>query len=75
VQWESAEDLHPSRGATGHLTLSKLEVCEQPNRVASWLDTTADHSVGDFEVEWVDGQPPGLIAASFATPEGVIRIP
>ena len=74
VQWETPDDLHPSRGATGHVTLSRLEVCEDPTRVAAWLDTPADHSVGDFDVEWVTGHAPGLVAASFLTPDGVIRI-
>lgn len=74
VQWQSSDELHPSRDATGHVALTKLEVCEQPQRVAAWLDTPAEHSVGDFEVEWVDGEAPGLVAASFTTPDGLIRI-
>jgi glyoxalase-like protein len=74
VEWETPDSLHPSQGATGHVTLSKLEVSEDPRRVAAWLDTPPDHSVGDFEIAWVPGPPPGVVAASFSTPEGVVRI-
>jgi hypothetical protein len=74
VQWQTPEELHPSKGATGDVTLTKLEVAEDPERVAAWLDTPPEHSLGDFEVAWVAGRPAGLVAATFETPDGTVRI-
>ena len=74
VQWEGRDELHPSYGATGDVTLAKLEIAGQPERVAAWLDTPADYSAGDYDVEWVAGLAPGVVAASFVTPDGVVRI-
>ena len=74
VQWEGPDELHPSYGATGDVTLTKLEIAGEPERVAAWLDTPADYSAGDYTVEWVAGLAPGVVAASFVTPDGVVRI-
>jgi glyoxalase-like protein len=74
VEWSVPDSLHPSAGATGHVTLSKLEIAGDPSRVADWLDTPPDYATGDHEVDWVAGPPPGLVAATFTTPEGPVRI-
>ena len=74
VHWEVPDELHPSRGATGDVTLARMEIAGDPARVASWLDTPADYSVGEYQVEWVDAPRPGLVAATFATPDGPVRI-
>jgi hypothetical protein len=55
--------------------LSKIEVAGDPTRVADWLGTSAEHRIGDFAVEWVAPHgTPGILAASFTTPDGVVRI-
>ncbi len=75
VEWESPAGQHPSVGSTGHVELVKVEIAGDPKRVASWLDTPDEHRLGRFEVEWAaHNGTPGLIAASFATPDGTVRI-
>jgi hypothetical protein len=75
VQWEGAPDLHPSRESTGHVTLSRLEIAGDPQRVADWLDAPVSKPLAGVDVEWVaPNGTPGLVAASFATPDGVVRI-
>jgi hypothetical protein len=74
LQWTVPDGLHPSAEATGHLALAKLEIAGDPARVADWLDTPPDYATGAHEVEWVDGPPPGLVAATFMTPEGPVRV-
>ena len=75
VQWESPADQHPSVGATGHVELSKIEIAGDPRRVGAWLDTPYEHRIGAFEVEWIaPNGTPGIIAATFTTPDGVVRI-
>ena len=72
VQWLVPDALHPSAAATGHVALCKLEIAGDPARVASWLDTPPDYSTGGYGVEWVSGRAPGLVLASFSTPDGVV---
>ncbi len=75
VQWDSPAELHPSVGCSGRLSLSKVEIAGDPHRVAAWLDTPFEHRIGDFDVEWVaPNGTPGLVAATFATPSGPVRI-
>jgi Glyoxalase-like domain len=75
VQWQCANGLHPSAGATGHVALAKVEIAGDPERVADWLGTPAEHRIGDFEVQWLpDHGRTGIVAVDFATPEGIVRI-
>lgn len=75
VQWEVAADLHPAAGATGHVDVTKVEIAGVPERVAEWLGVPADLQLGDFQVDWVAPHgTPGIIAVSFSTPDGVVRI-
>jgi hypothetical protein len=75
VQWESGPERHPSNDATGHVTLSRLEIAGDPSRVASWLGAPVSKPLDGLDVEWVaPNGTPGIVAASFATPDGVVRI-
>ncbi|MBY9074521.1 VOC family protein [Nocardioides sp. WL0053] len=74
VQWESPADQHPSAGASGRLHLDRLEIAGDPARVRQWLGDTAD-PLEDVEVDWVAPHgTPGIVAAQFATADGVVRI-
>jgi hypothetical protein len=75
VEWESGPELHPSSESTGHTSLSRLEIAGDPQRVAEWLDAPAERPLSGVDVEWVaPNGTPGIVAASFATPDGVVRI-
>jgi hypothetical protein len=75
IEWESSPELHPSSDSTGHASLSRLEIAGDPRRVAEWLDAPADRPLSGVDVEWVaPNGTPGIVAASFATPDGVVRI-
>jgi len=74
VQWEVPLELHPSAGATGHVTLTGVQIAGDPMRVADWLNTAPDYSTGDYQVDWVEGRDPGLVSATFATPDGPVTI-
>lgn len=75
VQWLSPADLHPSVGATGDLALARIEIAGDPQRVATWLDTAYEHRIGSFDVEWIaPNGTPGILAATFRTPDGLVRI-
>jgi len=75
VQWETPASEHPSQGASGKVSLEKVEIAGDPYRVSAWLDTPYEHRIGTFEVEWVaPNGTPGIVAATFTTPNGPVRI-
>ena len=39
-----------------------MEICGDPDTVCAWLGEPADHPLDDIEVEWVDGDEPGVVA-------------
>ncbi len=75
VQWESPATDHPSSGASGQVSLRGIEIAGDPHRVSVWLDTPYEHRIGDFDVAWVaPNGTPGIVAATFDTPNGPVRI-
>ena len=74
VQWQSDAAIHPSVGG-GRVDLLAVEIAGSQHRVEDWLGGSAAHALADIPIEWVAprGQP-GLIAATFGTPNGVVRI-
>jgi len=75
VQWESPADLHPSTGATGRIHLDAIEIAGDPQRVGEWLGDSDIDPLEDVDVEWVAPHgTPGIVAAQFSTPNGLVRI-
>jgi hypothetical protein len=74
VRWDVPQSLHPSTGATGDVTLSMLEIAGDRARVADWLGTSREFSIAPQEIRWVTDRASGLIAATFTTPDGPVRI-
>jgi hypothetical protein len=74
VQWQSDAAIHPSVGG-GRVDLLGVEIAGSQTRVEDWLGGSAAHALADIPIEWVAprGQP-GLIAATFGTPNGVVRV-
>jgi hypothetical protein len=74
VQWEPGIE-HPSTGSTGDLHLECLEIAGDPERVREWLGDPDVDPLEDVEVEWVAPHgTPGIVAARFKTPQGLVRI-
>ena len=75
VQWDIDPAHHPSAGASGHVSLERLEIAGDPVRVSEWLGTTVEEPLEDVKVEWVaPNGTPGIVAAQFQTPKGLVRI-
>ena len=74
IKWVSEPALRPSAGG-GHVVLTRLEIAGDPHRVDDWLGGHPDEVLDDIEIDWLDpdGQP-GLIAATFETAQGRVRI-
>ncbi len=75
VQWESPWELHPSHDGDPAWSLACLEIAGDPQRVSEWLGETVEAPLEDVKVEWVAPHgTPGIIAAQFQTPNGLVRI-
>jgi Glyoxalase-like domain len=75
VQWEVDGDDHPSADATGTIALCALEIAGDPARVQSWLGEPALAALDEVSVQWVAPHgTPGIVAAHFDTPDGMVRI-
>ena len=75
VQWEVPEELHPSHGADGTISLAGIEIAGDPQRVSEWLGESVEAPLEDVKVEWVAPHgTPGILAAQVQTPNGIVRI-
>jgi Glyoxalase-like domain len=75
VKWESDPALHPSAGADGTSALACLEIAGDPHRVSEWLGQSVEAPLEDVKVDWVAvNGTPGILAAQFETPHGLVRI-
>ena len=75
VEWNIDPVNHPSAGATGNVSLEALEIAGDPARVSEWLGQSVDRPLEVVKVEWVaPNGTPGVVAAQFLTPNGLIRI-
>lgn len=75
VCWESDPSQHPAAGGSDGVDLVRLEIAGDPQRVAEWLGEPEEHPLDDVEVDWVaPSGAPGVLAAHFRTPMGVVRL-
>jgi hypothetical protein len=75
VHWEVPEEQHPSTGSSGELHLDTLEIAGDSARVRDWLGDPDVDPLEDVNVEWVAPHgTPGVVAAQFSTPTGLVRI-
>lgn len=76
VQWLVDGAEHPS--AAGHgdpvARITRMEIAGDPERVAHWLGEPTDHPLDDIDVEWVDGDEPGIVAVHVEGPHGTVRL-
>ena len=57
------------------MDLELLEIAGDPQRVSEWLGETVEAPLEDVKVEWVAPHgTPGVVAAQFQTPRGLVRI-
>lgn len=76
VTWDGDRSQHPSTGGTD-VSIAALEISGSPDRVSGWLGEPAHHPLDGVEVLWrssEDPEGPGLIAATFQTPHGLVRL-
>lgn len=73
IEWITPESEHPSAKSNG-LKLSKIEISGDSSVISEYLGEPANHPLEDVDVEWVLADEPGIIAVTFETANGSIRI-
>lgn len=74
VHWESEAGEHPSAGGNT-VRLTGLEIAGDELRVDAYLGTSVAQPLDGITVDWVDGSDDtGLVAASFTTASGAVRL-
>lgn len=74
VEWADGVP-HPSEAAPSEVTIESLLIAGDPCRVQDWLGLPADKTSSVIDFTWVAPHgTPGLLAVTFATPEGDVTI-
>jgi hypothetical protein len=73
VQWSGDTQEHPSTGG-GRVRLERLEMCGEAAVITDYLGADPLVPLDGIDVEWVDAEDPGIVAAWFATGHGPVRI-
>ncbi len=75
TSWQIDPSEHPSQMAPTELELIALEIAGDPQRVADYLGEGAITALETIKVEWAAPHgTPGILAATFRTPSGEVRI-
>ncbi|MEI2711960.1 MAG: VOC family protein [Nocardioides sp.] len=75
IEWETEGELRPGHAGDDDYSLAALEIAGDPARVSEWLGEPVEAALEDFKVEWVaPNGTPGILAAQFMTPNGLVRI-
>ncbi len=75
TSWQIDPAEHPSQMAATDLELTALEIADDPQRVYDWLGEGVINALETIKVEWVAPHGlPGIMAATFSTPSGDVRI-
>lgn len=76
IHWECELEQRPGYGNGTEISITKLEIAGDSSVVNDWLGSLNGDPLDDVEVEWVTprDETGGLVAAHFATPNGIVRV-
>ncbi|MDQ1640940.1 MAG: hypothetical protein QOJ90_291 [Actinomycetota bacterium] len=72
IQWDDPATSHPGGGGTAAAVIERMEICGDADAVSAWLGSPLEAQ--DIDIEWVDGDHPGVSAVHFRTSNGSVRI-
>jgi hypothetical protein len=76
ISWDCEPEQRPGFGNGTDLHITKLEIAGDRSVVCNWLGDPRNDPLDDIEVEWVSAsdEAVGVVAAHFATPNGIVRV-
>jgi hypothetical protein len=73
--WDIDPSEHPSQMAETGIELIALDIAGSPQRLSDWLGEPAVDALEQIDVNWTAPHGlPGIMAATFRTPQGDVRI-
>ena len=73
--WDIDPSEHPSQMAPSEIELVALDIAGSPQRLSDWLGEPAVDALETIDVNWTAPHGlPGIMAATFRTPTGDVRI-
>ncbi|MEY4347778.1 MAG: hypothetical protein RIS43_197, partial [Actinomycetota bacterium] len=73
IQWISSADQHPSNNA-GPISMKSIEICGDEKTVTEYLGEPNNNPLDDIDIVWVKGDTPGIVAVTFETAHGAVRV-
>ncbi len=73
IEWVSSADQHPSNNPST-VALKSIEMCGDEKTVTDYLGEPTNHPLDDIDIIWVNGENPGIVAVTFETAHGAVRI-
>jgi len=76
LRWDIPDTEHPSQMIPDPaVTLTALDIAGSPQRLEDWLGIGAITALNEIQVNWTaPNAAPGIMAATFETPHGVVRL-
>lgn len=75
IRFDSEPEMHPSQARITDVRLAGMEIAGSPERVTEWLGGPVEDVLASLEVTWSSPNgTPGVMAVSFATPDGTVTI-
>jgi len=76
IAWESEPEQRPGFGNGTQVRVVKLEIAGDETAISDWLGSNGGDPLDDVEVDWLPAneEEAGLVAAHFATPNGIVRV-
>ncbi|MEY2634741.1 MAG: hypothetical protein RIS75_681 [Actinomycetota bacterium] len=73
IQWITPSELHPAHNGSG-VSLRTIEICGDQDVISEYLGEPSSHPLDDVDVVWVDADEPGIVAVTFESANGTVRI-
>lgn len=73
IEWISVAEQHPAHNA-GPVSLKKIEIAGDSKIISEYLGEPENHPLDDVDVEWVQSETPGIVAVTFETAHGTVRV-
>lgn len=76
IEWDVPEDEHPSHVATARVEITSCELAGDIDKIREYLGgPLTEAPIDGSDIEWVDGEDPGLVAVTFRNAAGdLVRI-
>ena len=73
IEWVSSAEEHPSRGANA-ISIKSIEFSGDAQTITDYLGAPNNLPLDNIDIVWVKAETPGIVAVTFETAHGLVRI-